>query len=300
MECAIRRTTTGVLLVFTVATLLTACNGSKSGSPLAPTNSGAGAVVLPPPSVTTGASIAGLVKADATSAALRIRTASTGLSVHLVGSTIDAAVDGSGHFELTNVPEGDAHLQFTGPGVNATATIGAVSGQEHIEIVVTINGTSAAVETTQRSTSPDVTLTDTVTIVSGTCPAVTFAVGSKTVVTTSTTAFSPGTCADVKTGVNVTVVGTTGTDGRVTAKTVSVPKGAPTTTLNGVIAGLTGTCPSLSFTVNGTAVVTNAATSYGGGGTCADVKNGDTRYAAATQQSDGQWLVTYLSGAIAK
>ena len=83
-----------------------------------------------------------------------------------------------------------------------------------------------------------------------------------------------------------------------TAKTVSVPKGAATTTLNGVIAGLAGTCPALSFTVNGTAVVTNAATSYGGGGTCTAVKNGDTRYAAATQQSDGTWLVTYLSGAL--
>jgi hypothetical protein len=247
-----------------------------------------------------------------------------GVTVTVVGTT---GTDGRVTAKTVSVPKGAPTMTLNGVIAGLTGSCPNLSFTVNGTAVVTNaatsyggggtcadvkNGDTRYAAATQQSdgtwlvtylsgaVASDVTVTGAVSSASGTCPAVTFVVGGKTVVVTSTTAFSPGTCADVKNGVTVTVVGTTGTDGRVTAKTVSVPKGAPTTTLNGVIAGLTGSCPSLSFTVNGTAVVTNAATSYGGGGTCADVKNGDTRYAAATQQSDGTWLVTYLSGAVAK
>ena len=144
----------------------------------------------------------------------------------------------------------------------------------------------------------DVTLSGAVASLGGTCPALNFSLSGKTVVTTSATTFLPGACSDVKNNVTVTVVGTVGTDGRVTAKSVSVPKSDPEITLNGIVAGLAGACPNLTFTVGGSAVATNSATTYGGGSSCASVKNGEKRYAVGARQSDGSVLARYISGVV--
>src|SRR5439155_341120 len=81
------------------------------------------------------------------------------------------------------------------------------------------------------------------------------------------------------------------------ARTVSVPKPETQIVLTDIISGLAGACPSLTFTVAGTAVVTSAATTYASSGACADVKNGDKRGVAGTMQ-EGKLAATYVSGAI--
>ena len=118
---------------------------------------------------------------------------------------------------------------------------------------------------------------------------------------TSTTYGGGGTCSNIKNGDRREVAGTRQTDGRVLARYISGaqnPPPPPTTdvTLTGTVASLAGTCPSLTFTVDGTTVSTNASTTYGGGGTCSDIRNGDRRGVAGTRQNDGRVVARYVSG----
>ena len=316
MKCATRQWSATICAA--AVTLTGACTGSHSASLLAP-SSATSVVGSPAPTAGAGASIVGSVKTAAVSG-FGVRSASTGFVVRLVGTSIEGAVESSGHFELVNVPDGDAHLQFTGPDVNAFATIDAVAAQERIEVVVTLAGDTAALETTQRSTPTEEKVTGTVGALAGTCPSLTFTLdGSSMRVGSSTTYGGGSNCASVKNGDKRTAVGTRDGDGRLavrylTAAEPSAPAPTPPppppptptpppttppplTTLSGTIAGLAGVCPSLTLTVEGTAVTTNSATTYGGGGTCADVKNGDKRYVSGTMQN-GKLLATYVSGAI--
>ena len=317
MQCSTRQWT-GMICV-AAAILTGACTGSNSGSPVAPTNSGTSLVgSSPAPTAGTGASIIGSVRTDTVSG-LGVRAASTGLIVSLVGTSIEGAVESSGHFELVNVPEGDAHLQFTGPGVDAIATIDAVAAEERIEVVVTVAGPTAAVETTQRSTPTEERVTGTVAALAGTCPSLTFTLDGSSISADSSTTYGGGSnCASMKNGDKRTAVGAREGDGHLSARyhgrgnprpppmptpdtrtltpTPPTPTPPAPTTVSGTIAGLAGVCPSITLTVDGTAVATNSATTYGGGGACADVRNGD-RHGAGTRQSDGL-LLTYVSGAI--
>jgi len=241
------------------------------------------------------------------------------LVVRLVGTSLESAVESSGHFELVNVPDGDAHLQFMGPNVNAFATIDAVAAQERIEVVVTLMGDTAAVETTDRSTPAEEKISGTVEGLAGACPTLTFSLsGSSIVVSPSTTFGSGSNCASVKNGDKRTAVGARDGNGRLVARYLTgaetpapVPTPPPTppsptppppappspTTLSGIITGVAGSCPTLTFSVEGTAVTTSPATTYGGGGSCADVKNGDKRYVSGAMQN-GKLQASYISGAI--
>ena len=58
------------------------------------------------------------------------------------------------------------------------------------------------------------------------------------------------------------------------------------TEVRGTVAGLSGGCPDLAFTLDGTLVRTNAKTTFAGGG-CGDVHNGVKAVAAGVIQPDG-------------
>jgi hypothetical protein len=133
----------------------------------------------------------------------------------------------------------------------------------------------------------------------GTCPAVTFMVGSKKVTTNSATSFKDGSCADATAnGATVDVKGTRQSDGSILATRVELQKKAPATTtvtLSGVISGSTGTCPAVTFTVQSTKVTTNSSTTFPST-TCADAtKNGADVKVTGTKQSDGSVLATSVA-----
>jgi hypothetical protein len=69
---------------------------------------------------------------------------------------------------------------------------------------------------------------------------------------------------------SISVAGTTLT---VTQSSSAPPP--PTITLSGAVVGLSGTCPVMTFTVNGRAVATSAATTYKSG-SCGKLKDGET------------------------
>src|SRR5205809_958784 len=119
-----RRTIFGLAAI---VVLCSACGKSTPGSPTSPSISGStisqsespSAVQAPPSApapAATGAQIVGSVSADLSGVA-GFRAVTTGLTVHIVNTSISALIDASGHFELNDVPEGDVELQFSGPGV---------------------------------------------------------------------------------------------------------------------------------------------------------------------------------------
>ena len=57
--------------------------------------------------------------------------------------------------------------------------------------------------------------------------------------------------------------------------------------------GLTGTCPSLIFTLGGVIIVTDASTSFKGGG-CSAIAEGDQVEVKGTTQADGRLLATKI------
>ena len=64
--------------------------------------------------------------------------------------------------------------------------------------------------------------------------------------------------------------------------------------LKGVVAGLTGTCPTRSFTVAGTPIKTSAATRFSGV-SCATLANGVRVEIEGTRQGDGSVLATKVA-----
>ena len=62
----------------------------------------------------------------------------------------------------------------------------------------------------------------------------------------------------------------------------------------GVVAGLTGTCPSITFTVGATHVATDATTTFGRSA-CADVVNGAAVEVTGVRQTDGSILASRVS-----
>jgi Domain of unknown function (DUF5666) len=152
--------------------------------------------------------------------------ASTTLTVTIVGTNISTTVDGNGRFTLTGVPPGDVRLRFSGSGTDATITLTGVSATDRIIIVVSLNGNTARVESEDRDDDDDdeaeVEAEGRVSNLSGSCPALTFAVQGKTVKTNSATKFQHGSCTSIANGTRVEVEGTRQADGTILATKVEI------------------------------------------------------------------------------
>lgn len=120
----------------------------------------------------------------------------------------------------------------------------------------------------------DAKVEGTVSGLGGTCPNLRFQVDGTGVVTSASTQFKGGTCTSLEDGMTVEVEGST-SDGTITAMKVEVEDapGQEGVTLKGTLSGLSGQCPALTFTLQGTTVTTSAATVFKKG-TCGDVSAG--------------------------
>jgi hypothetical protein len=159
------------------------------------------------------------------------------------------------------------------------------------------DGSVAATKVTNQTPPPPtdqtVTLTGTVSNFGGAWPVLTFTVqGTSVKTSSSTTCDGTKGCSVMGNGDSVTVVGVKQNDGSVLASKVTNSTAPPTDTYaNGPIAGLSGTCPALSFSLSGTPVKTSSATTFNGRA-CAELKNGDVIYAAGPKQADGSITAT--------
>jgi hypothetical protein len=75
--------------------------------------------------------------------------AATGFTVTVVGTEVKAEINDSGKFVLEGVPMGNVELKFEGQGVEAKLEIKGVQ-PEHIQLVVTLNGSKATVDSINR------------------------------------------------------------------------------------------------------------------------------------------------------
>jgi hypothetical protein len=129
------------LACLALATLIAACGGS---SPTEPSST-----PPPAPPTATGATITGQISNGGTSSGLREGVASTRAtpvnSVAVVGTSLATSADAAGRFTLAGVPAGATQLRFTGPGTDATVSVGEVRAGESVTITFAVNGSAAAV-----------------------------------------------------------------------------------------------------------------------------------------------------------
>jgi hypothetical protein len=166
---------------------------------------------------------------DGTASTTGSAAAATTLRVTINGTNISTMVDGAGQFTMNGVPPGTVTLTFTGEGVSASITLNNVNSGDEIRIEVRLSGNSARIESETRRQGDDDDddrdeaneVKGTVSALSGTCPALTFTVGTRLVRTGSATVFDDR-CTDVTNGVRVEVRGTRMNDGTFTAARVEV------------------------------------------------------------------------------
>lgn len=126
--------------------------------------------------------------------------------------------------------------------------------------------------------------------VTGACPAVTFVISQRSVVTNALTTYEHGACAQLAPRAPVDVRAVRQADGTLLAKGVEFedaddddPKDR--IEVKGTVASVQGTCPALRVVVGRRTVVTNAATVFRTG-TCAQVQPGAGVHFRGTLQPD--------------
>ena len=264
------------------------------------------------------------------------------------GITATTDVDALGRFTLSGIPVGDLRLEFSLSGVTASLLIPGIGPGETIELAVTVDGTTATIESLHRTgggglveldgriSELDVvartlqvagvvvfvpnaaliveddgqtlsfdalSLGDTVEVsgtsdgivivadrvnrvaqatqspvsvegfvinLAGSCPTLTFSVGTTMVSTSGATFFDDVPCVDIQNGLSVEVTGHLVAGGVLEALSVDVD----TVALEGLVTMVTGTtCLSVAFMVGATPVSADSATRFVDG-LCADIVDG--------------------------
>jgi uncharacterized protein DUF5666 len=270
------------ILVLATMVSAAACGG-KGAAPTGPSTTGSGSPAGPSTSGPT-ATVTGSVQASA-----------IGVTVSVLGTSISAAVDSASHFELMNVPAGDVSLQLTGGGANATVALGMVQPAETVDLVVTVAGSSASIDSQVKSGAGQAELEGRVESLPPTMPALTFKAAGRTVKTDGSTRFVDGsvarTFADLQIGMRVHVKGSLSGE-TFTAALVELQNSQTTlpVEVNGTIDSLAGSASAFQFNVGSRVVKGDAATAFFGDGdkpdTFSDLKNG-ARVEVKGQQRDG-------------
>lgn len=265
-------------LLLSISAVTAACSG-KNNSPASPSESG-----VPTGAVSGSATIAGAVQGALPSA------------VAVTGTAVTSSVDAGGRFTLANVPSGDVQLQFTGGGAAAAMLpVAAVQPAQRIDLVVSVAGSSAAIESQVRSGGAGAELEGRVESLPPTTPALSFRAAGKLVNTDSSTRFQDGSAtrsfADLQIGMRVHVKGAPSGDAinatlvELQNSQVDIP-----VEVNGVIDTVTGTASAFQFKIGSIVLEGDANTTFFGDGdkpdTFADLEDG-VRVEVKGQQRDG-------------
>lgn len=144
------------------------------------------------------------------------------------------------------------------------------------------------------TTSQTVEVEGAVGTVTGACPAKTFTVGQHSIVTNSQTTYDDGLCAELVPLARVEVRAVKQADGTLVATKVEFEdadddEDANDVKVEGIVSGLSGTCPAISFTAGGKTVSTSATTVFHKT-TCAAVQNLTRVHVRGTLQTNGSVL----------
>jgi hypothetical protein len=137
----------------------------------------------------------------------------------------------------------------------------------------------------------------TLTTMSGSVPTLTLTVGSTTVRTSSSTEVKRRgdvqTLNELRIGMDLHVVGTRQSDGSLDARKIEIRDDATggEAEIAGTAGGVSGSCPALSFGINGYSIRTNASTIFDGI-TCAALKSGTKVTVKGISQADNSVVAT--------
>jgi hypothetical protein len=133
--------------------------------------------------------------------------------------------------------------------------------------------------------------------IGGTSPSLQLVVGTTTVRTSSSTVVrrrgDVQTLAELRVGMDLHVVGDRQSDGSLDARMIQIndDETGAEAEIQGAAGGVSGTCPNLTFGVNGYTVKTNGSTTFTGG-TCATMKSGLKVKVKGISQADNSILAT--------
>ncbi len=270
-----------------LAVVIAGCG--RSPNPAAPSDPTA-------PPASGGAVITGTVLGSSVGARTAASTGGS-MTVSVVGTNITVTVGLTGQFTITGVPSGDITLKFHGVGGDATITVTQVTQGETINITVTIQGTTATTETEERESAGLTQVEGRITAIDTT--AKTFTLAGKTITTDGSTTFRHGSDStfvfeDLVVGWRVHVAGTKTSDGVLASRVeIQNTNGDIHVNVNGTVSALQGTASAFEFTVNGTLVKGDAATSFTGKNKFADLANG-RRVEVKGQQKNGYVQATSI------
>jgi hypothetical protein len=239
------------------------------------------------PSLAGGATIAGSIVASGAGGGGN----GSGVVVSIAGTPLSATADGSGRFSLSGVPRGDAGLQFTAPGVNASVGVGSVESDETISVVVSLTGSTAVLESQRRQTGSQEQLEGRVESLPPTTAPKALVVAGRTVATNDETQFlrdgAAATFADLVIGVRVHVTGRS-SGGSLLASLVEIQNTNADipVEINGIVAQFTGTSAQFQFVVDGRLIKGDALTEFFGNSQFGDLADG-RRVEVKGQQRDG-------------
>lgn len=226
----------------------------------------------------------------------------TGLTVSVVGTEISSSLDAVGRFTLGGVPLGDIQLRFSGGGVDSTVPVAQVQPSQSITLIVTVSGSTAAVETESRSGAGEDELEARIESLPPTVPSGSFVAGGRTVRTDASTRIEQGgstrSFADLAIGMRVHVKGrTSGAD--LLASIVEIQNTNTTipVEINGVIDTVAGTAAAFTFKIGSRVIRGDSATTFFGDGaatvTFASLKDG-VRVEVKGIQRDGYVYATRI------
>jgi hypothetical protein len=133
--------------------------------------------------------------------------------------------------------------------------------------------------------------------IGGATPSLVLTVNTTTVRTSSSTTVKRRgdfqTLDTLRVGQTLHVVGTRRSDGSIDARLIEINDDAPggEFEIEGSLGGLKGTCPSLTFGVNGFNIATSATTTFEGAA-CSALKSGDKVQVKGTRLADGSVAAT--------
>jgi hypothetical protein len=242
--------------------------------------------------LTSGALLASIVQIQNTNADIPVE----------INGVIDSVTGTAAAFQFkigSRVVKGDSLTTFFGDG-SATVSFAALKDGVRVEVKgsqrdgyvyatrIHVNDNGTGDGGTQDTSA---SIAGTLTAMTGTKPTLVLTVGGTTVRTTSATDVKRR--GDVqaldalKIGQTLHVVGTRQSDGSLTARLIEIDDDAPggEFEIEGAMGGLSGTCPALSFSVNGFRIRTNASTTFENGA-CATLKSGTKVQVKGTRAAD--------------
>ena len=157
-------------LLVALCLLAAACGANSPAAPTDGSTTKTDPASNPVPTSGGGsATIAGAVVAPGASIVASAFTAGIpGVKVTVVGTSMMAMSDSSGHFSLTTVPGGDQQLQFEDNRREARVMIPGIGEREDIQVTVALSGTVAEVTEQERTNGSQTELEGRITVIDAT------------------------------------------------------------------------------------------------------------------------------------